>query len=349
MWASLPRAYGSPAISALLREAPEDFQVDELLGFEPSGDGEHVFLQIEKRNLTTPEAVQRIARFAGVSERQVSVSGLKDKRALTRQWISVQLPGKQQPDWSVMCDESLRVLQSARNNRKLRRGAHKANAFSLVLRQCDGDLSTLSDRLAKIASGVPNYFGEQRFGLGGNNVQKARQWFSSGREPRRQQKALYLSAARAHLFNGVLAARVQEQSWNCMRDGELVILNGSNSIFRAGQAADLAQRLCEGDVHPSGPLYGKPGELHCGEPLLSWEQALLAEEPVLLQGLEENGLSMQRRALRVIPADLSWQLRGRDLHLQFALPSGCFATAVVRELLDYQTVYASDNDQRQDQ
>ena len=159
-----PRAYGEALGTAVLKAIAEDFQVDEVLDIPISGEGEHLWIWVEKRGLNTEEAARRIAKAAGVPLRTVSYAGLKDRQALTRQWFSVQLPGKADPDLSVAENDTLKILKTARHKRKLQRGAHSANGFTLRLTQFAGDKPAIEERLQLIAKqGIPNYFGEIRF------------------------------------------------------------------------------------------------------------------------------------------------------------------------------------------
>lgn len=176
-----PRAHGEPCGSAVLKAVAEDFQVDEVLDIALSGEGEHLWLWVEKRNLNTEEAARRIARAAGVPLKMVSYAGLKDRQALTRQWFSLHLPGKSDPELAAAENESLKILQRSRHQRKLQRGAHSANGFTLRLTELRGERAALDARLERIRNlGVPNYFGLQRFGHEGGNVHGAREFAGRG-------------------------------------------------------------------------------------------------------------------------------------------------------------------------
>lgn len=329
-----PRAWGEPPVRARLRAAPADFLVEEILGFEPEGSGEHCWLWVEKENLNTVDAAQRLARFTGLRERDVSYAGLKDRRAVTRQWFSLHLLNRE-VDWSIWSDPALRLLRVTRHSRKLRRGAHRGNRFQIVLRDLHGDLDCFTERLARLeAEGVPNYFGEQRFGRDGRNLETLQRWLERGK-PRisRSQQALYFSAARALLFNTVLAARVAAGNWRTPLAGEVFVLNGSGSVFRQVPDEALETRLRAGDVHLSGPLPGRAaGLLPEGEVALL-ESATLASRADWLVWLEQAGLEAARRSLRLMPADWHAEPCGpADWQLRFQLPKGCFATSLVREL-----------------
>ena len=171
-----PRAWGSLPGSAVIRYCPEDFQVSEQLGFELSGEGEHRFLYLQKRQLNSMELLQRLSDLSGVAQRDIGISGLKDRNAVTRQWFSVGMAGRPEPDWySLQTGGDVLVLEVGHHLRKLRRGVHRANRFTLVLRELQGERAALAQRLQKLRdAGVPNYFGEQRFGRNGSTREQAR-------------------------------------------------------------------------------------------------------------------------------------------------------------------------------
>lgn len=230
-----PRAHGEPCGSAVLKAVAEDFQVDEVLDIALSGEGEHLWLWVEKRNLNTEEAARRIARAAGVPLRMVSYAGLKDRQALTRQWFSLHLPGKSDPDLAAAENESLKILQRSRHQRKLQRGAHSANGFTLRLTELRGERAALDARLERIRDqGVPNYFGLQRFGHEGGNLHGAREFAGRGELPeQRNLRSRLLSAGRSYLFNRVLAERVAAATWDRAQVGDLLAFTDSRSFFPA--------------------------------------------------------------------------------------------------------------------
>lgn len=331
----LPRAHGAPALSARFRASPEDFRVEEIDGFEASGSGEHLLLTVEKRGMNTVFAAKRIAQWAGVQEAAIGYAGLKDRHALTRQRFSVHLPKRVAPDLSALQSSDLSVLKSEWHAKKLPRGALAGNRFVLVLRDVAGDRDAISARLQAIAArGVPNYFGEQRFGREGGNVAEALAMFA-GRRVRREQRSLLLSAARSELFNRVLAVRAADGSWERGLEGEVWMLDGSRSVFGPEPWNDaLAARLAAFDIHPSGPLWGA-GELRTAAAARELEEAALADETALAlrAGLEKAGLKQERRALRLRPQALRWDELSDDvLELRFELPAGAYATVVLREL-----------------
>jgi tRNA pseudouridine13 synthase len=296
-------------LRARFRVVPEDFEVEEILGFEPDGEGEHLWLWVEKRGANTPWVAGALARWAGVPGSAVSYAGMKDRHAVTRQWFNLHLPRRIAPDDDPAI-EGVRVLRRSWHGRKLRRGAHRGNRFVIVLRDVEGDLAEAERRLAGIAAqGVPNAFGDQRFGRDRGNLDAARQWLADER-PRRlphDRRGLLLSAARSHLFNLVLDERFRRGDWFRGVAGDCFQLDGSGSWFgpEAKVTAELAERLGRGDIHPTGPLWG------AGEPPTSLEaraieDAVAAAEPGLCSGLARFDLRQERRALRVLPRAFAW-------------------------------------------
>ena len=330
-----PRAHGEPCGRALLKAQPEHFQVTEILDIELSGQGEHLWLLIEKRDLNTEEVARQLARVAGLKLRDVSYAGIKDKRAVTSQWFSMQLPGRADPDFSSLWGEQLRCLASSRHSRKLQRGAHQANRFVIRLTALQAEPSCLDERLRCIAAqGVPNYFGPQRFGRDGSNIQQARHWAERGAlPPARGTRSRLLSTARSLLFNRVLAQRVADGSWNRVLPGDCLAFTNSRSHFAAERLAADDKRFAELDVHVTGPLWGTGSAPVAGE-VLALEQQLAIAEPQLCQWLENAELEQQRRILRLPIGGLTWHYPAPDcLEIEFTLPTGCFATAVLHELV----------------
>lgn len=335
----LPYAYGRPTHSGVLRASPDDFRVDEILSFTPNGSGEHVFLRIEKTGDNTEYVARRLARFAAVPVSAIGYAGLKDRHGRTSQWFSVSLPGRPVPDWSAFETETVRILTTTRNQRKLRRGAVAANRFEITVRSVTADPDALDDRLARIASGgVPNYFGPQRFGHDGGNVTAAVRMLAPGCDARRvsrHQRSLYLSAARAYLFNRMLGERVASGTWNRAIPGDVYMFSTGHSLFH-GEATnpDIIERIGRGEIHAAGTLWGS-GERLVADQALAIEDRALSDQCDLCRGLEQAGLRAAMRPLRVRPSELAWQLDpAATLALRFTLPPGAYATTVLREILD---------------
>lgn len=330
-----PYAFGGPSGTGKIRTSPEDFIVDELLPFEPSGDGEHVFLLIRKTGENTEYVARQLARFAGVRQRDVSYAGMKDRHAVTTQWFSVWLPGKEDPDWSGIASETIEILEAKRHARKLKKGVLSGNRFELLIRDWQGDRVRLDDQLNRIKSnGVPNYFGEQRFGREGQNVVNALAMFD-GAKVKREQRGIYYSAVRAFLFNHVLAERVERGDWNKPIAGDAMVFDRAHGFFKTDRIDETIEKRTEaGEIHSTGVLWGNGVSDVSGETAML-EQAVIDRFERLANGLIEAGLESARRALRFNVPDLHWQFEGDDrLKLVFTLPAGSFATALLREIIE---------------
>lgn len=351
-----PRALGQPPARAVIRRQPEHFQVEELPVVSPEGEGSHCWVWVEKRQANTAWVAARLAARGQVSRTTVGYAGMKDRHGLTRQWFSLPATAFDAVHgWQEDSGDggSYRVLACQRHGRKLQRGALRGNRFAVLLTEVAGERAVIEQRLQAIGrQGVPNYFGEQRFGHGGANVTRAlRTLGARRRRVSRSQRGIFLSAVRAFLFNQVLAERVRRGNWNQLLPGERVLLDGSRSHFAAPEIdEDLRQRLAEGDIHPSGPLAGRvaPGDDldgdhegknkedsqdtdHAG----ALETAVLSVWPDLTGLLTSQGVAPARRTLRLMPRDWQHQWCAEGLRLTFELPAGSYATAVLRELADY--------------
>lgn len=313
-----PQAYPATGAHALLKQHNEDFRVEEIPQALPCGEGEHVWLHIEKNGANTAWIAKKLAALAGVKEMDVGYAGLKDRHAITRQWFSIYLPRVQEPDFSVLNDAEMTVLSQSRHSKKLRRGDLLGNRFTLLLRQFEGDKAAVEANLERIkALGVPNYFGEQRFGHDGGNIEAGRAMLAGEIRVRNPgKKSIYLSAVRSLLFNDVLAERIRRGLWGKTLAGEV--------------ADELGQ--------PTGPLWGR-GRLNSTDEVLALETEVAGRFPELCDGLEHAGLKQERRALSALPEQLRWQWQqgqdnpeSVDLMLTFSLPVGYYATSVLREI-----------------
>ena len=316
-------------LRARIKVLPEDFVVDEIAATEPEGAGEHVWLHIRKIGHNSEAVAEWLARVAGVPRVNVGYAGRKDRHAVTSQWFSVQLPGREEPDWSLQILDGVEIVASKRHSRKLKTGHLGGNRFRVRLREVAGDQAAADALLEGMRlRGLPDYFGEQRFGHG--NLERAQAWFAGRLRPRgRNQRSLYLSAARAAIFNAVLRRRVQEGSWDHLLPGDLANLDGSGSVFPVAGVDDELQARCERlDLHPTGPLWGRGGPGSSGA-VLDLEQAVADDWSELAQGLEREGLAPARRPLRLRPRRLDWHWESGDsLVLEMELGPGEYATGV---------------------
>ena len=329
------------AASGHFRVEATDFVVEEIMQHALADAGEHLWLWIEKTGLTTYQAIERLGRECGVSPRQIGFAGMKDRHATTYQWVSMPWPIKSGlPVFSN--SQELCVHSARRHTRKLKRGAHAANRFTIRLRDLGAEgVQAVAGQVDRIArEGVPNYFGEQRFGRGGTNVEMARELFAGARLAR-NKRSIALSAARSFLFNEVLSARVADGCWRNAVGGDVFMLAGSNSVFAADDTDEcqstLAERLAAGDISPTGPMPGRlgPRSVVPGGRAAAYEATVSAAYPDLLDGLAAARVDAERRALVLPVADLSITPEGSDCTVAFCLDSGAFATSVLRELGDF--------------
>lgn len=327
-------AYGQPPTTGTFKASTDDFKVDEILGFELSGAGEHQFLRIEKRGLNTEELVRRLAISINKPIKSIAYAGLKDRQAMTTQWLSVHCPGEVIPDVSSLQGDGWRVLESNRHLKKLKTGALAGNQFTLVVRDIS-DADAVDARLQLIkASGVPNYFGPQRFGHHGQNLLKAEALLLKGmRVKDRFLRGIYYSAARSFLYNRILSARVAQHTWNRALSGDVMQLAGKHSLFPIDTPDDMIHsRVVAQDLSPASPLWGKGNALETMDALAVQQDALSGFEP-WCTSLEEHGLERSYRAHRLCVQDLTWVWDGGVLVLSFSLTAGGYATSVLREVI----------------
>ena len=324
---NLTYLYGKPNATAEFKSSAEDFRVDEELGFELTGSGEHVCLQVLKKGENTQFIAKQIAKIAGTQARNVSYPGLKDRNAVTSQWFSVPVPIKKEVDFSSLNSDSVKILQQVRHNRKLKTGCHKANRFTIVLRNCSS-VSEVLTRINAVRQGVPNYFGAQRFGHNGHNLELAEQLFAGKEIHDKKLRGIIISAARSHIFNQVVSQRIAQYGIAKTMTEEVFLLNGSNAFFKEEISLETVNRLASGDIHLSAPLAGK-GE----QGVTEQEQAWLAPFASWCESLAQLGLKSERRNMRLYPEKFEVHHVDEDvIEFSFALPKGCFATSVLREL-----------------
>ena len=333
-----PRGYGPPPVRAVLSADPDDFRVTEIEKFRPAGAGPHLWLRIRKRGVNTEAVAAAIARAAGAPRSAVGFAGMKDRLAVAVQWFSVDLAGRGEPRWAALESEGIEVLEATPHRRKLRRGALLGNRFEIVLRDAVVSGAGLRERLDAIrAGGVPNYFGPQRFGLDGANLRLARSFLIERRRVRdRFRRGIALSAARAHVFNRVLAARVDAGAWAVPVPGDVMMLDGRGSVFGLERVDDeTAGRAARGEIHPTGPLWGRGQRLVTGV-AREFEDRAAAEAGAFCAGLERERLSQDRRALRVGVRELDGRVEPEDrVSLAFTLPPGAYATTVLAEIVSF--------------
>ncbi len=337
-----PRAFGLPPAHGRLRSEPEDFLIEEELGFAPAGEGQHVLLKVRKRNANTQWVAGQLARLCGCRPAEVGYAGLKDRRAVAVQWYSVP----RRPDgfeWLQIRGADFEVLEAYPHSRKLPRGALAANRFTLRIRAPDGDAPELAARLAAriaaiAARGVPNYFGPQRFGREGANL---RQLGDPAQQLPRQQRAFALSAARSLIFNALLAARVNDGTWEGLLAGDVANVDARGSIFPVEVPDPVLRQRCQRlEIHPTGPLWGQGTPATAGG-VLGLETLIAARYPEAAITCTAAGMEQERRALRLAVRELRCELDAEAVRIHFRLTRGGFATAVLAELIGSQSAESS--------
>ncbi len=332
--------YAKPTCSAAIRVCNEDFQVTEIPAFEPDGEGEHWYFNIRKNGENTDWVAKQLASFFDVSTKEIGYAGKKDRHAITQQWFSVCLPGIMDISVENFNTESIKILEIRKHSRKLRLGALKGNRFSIVLKNVSDD-KYFAQRLSLVEKGVPNYFGEQRFGIAGGNLSRGIAMLKEQfKEKNRSKRGLYISAVRSWFFNYVLSHRLSQNRWQQIMPGDVVMLEGTNSHFVADDLIQIHRRMLQGDLHLTGPMWGR-GRSVTQSDALDWELGLLDPYREITQCLESIGLKQERRSIRIIPGDLQAQCNAPGIwKISFDLPPGSFATSVLRELCDYNNASA---------
>lgn len=335
----LPYLHGKPDITGDLRTTPADFKVFELLPFSPSGEGEHLLLFIEKTGVNTVFVARQLAKFFGVRDMHVTYAGLKDKNAVTQQWFGIHLPGNKPVDISELNIDGVTVLSSSRHNKKLKTGALIGNRFELILRNVShvDDAITRFEQVTK--TGAPNYFGEQRFGFNGSNLDRALALFGGQKVKDKKKRGMYLSSARSYLFNQVIGARINSEQFSSPVEGDVFMLSGTQSIFKwDADDTDIQARLLSHDIDITAPMWGK-GELLTALEAKALEQQSVSNYQALCQGLESHGLKQERRRIRLTPLQpKAKKLDEQTCLLSFILPAGSYATAILREVINYTDV-----------
>ena len=335
-----PLAWGdAPLTTGVLRASPEDFEVDEILGFEASGEGPHALLRVRKRGANTEWVARELARAAGCKPFEVGFAGLKDRNAVTTQAFTVPRGKRPAAEFAGLAGEGYEVLSSAAHQRKLPRGALAGNRFAITVRDMHCPPGALRQRIDAVgAGGVPNYFGPQRFGREAGNlaqVMRAAESLAGGRAGARgrSDQGFMLSAARSLIFNAILAERIKLGTWNRLLAGDVANLDGRGSVFAvAAGDDDLARRCAAPEVHPTAPLAGGGESLAAGE-VLALEQRVAGQFPEALAVIQSERMNAERRALRMRVRDLQHEYADGVLRLRFALDAGSFATAVLREII----------------
>jgi tRNA pseudouridine13 synthase len=340
-------AWTKPTLTGNLKTTPQDFYVEEVLGFEPDGQGEFVFVFIEKVGVNTDYLAKRLASYADIDPVKVTYSGVKDRHACTRQWFCLHLLGRDVDFADLMYgfrdDEHIRVLKVTRHSKKLRIGSHRENRFIIRIRSLQGDLIELENRLSLVKmAGVPNYYGAQRFGINGNNLENGARWLEHGRKGKKRlskTESFWLSAMRSWCFNQALSDQLANGSWNRVFIGDIAQETNNSVQFRIKSLSPgLMLRQMTMKVQPVLPLISQGWQDGTSDKrALMITQSLASNEDVV-EGLLNLGLSRDSRVSRLSPNNMEWELIHKnsapsELLMQFSLPKGAFATSVLREIV----------------
>ena len=333
-----PRAHGEPLAGGKLRAEPEDFVVEEDLGFTASGTGQHVLLKVRKRNANTQWVARELAKLCGCHPRDIGYAGLKDRRAVAVQWFTVPRSRLTLEAWREVSQPEFSVLEAEAHSRKLPRGALAGNRFTIRVRDVDPNAlaGPLTARIAQITQrGVPNYFGAQRFGREGANLAR----IASGLQALHQsERGFVLSAARSLVFNAVLAERVRDATWDHLESGDIANLDGRGSVFPVDAIDTTLTERCEGlDIHPTGPLWGRGAPTTQGR-IAELEVRVAGEFQQACSLVADAGMDQERRALRLAVRELVWESEPGAIVLRFRLTRGSFATTVLREMVQSDAV-----------
>lgn len=350
---SYPQPYPNSILQATYKQNPSDFIVTEQMAVEFSGYGEHLWVFIKKTNLNTVFVAKLLAKWANIGTNHIGYSGLKDRHAVTYQWFSLHLPNRQPPveefDKFIQAhllapNEKIDLLECHWHHKKLNRGTHKTNHFQIILRDVVGDSHAINTQLSAIAhNGVPNYFGEQRFGHDNNNLHTANEFFiqlcasNTTYKPRKKElatHALYISVAKSAIFNAILAERVCQHTWNTAIEGDVFNLDGTKAFFSQPVDDTIIHRITHTDIHPTAILFGTGTSKSTADALALEESIIsLPKFANFKAGLLKTNNKLSYRSLRLIPKNLAWQWQDGNLHLQFSLPSGTFATSILSALI----------------
>ena len=326
---------GLPGTGGRLRASPEDFEVEELPAYLPSGSGEHLYLWLEKVGLDTPEAAVRVAGALGLGLGEVSWAGFKDRLAVTRQWFSV--PARAEASLSALqATPELRLLAHARHGNKLRVGHLRGNRFRIRIRDAERPEAVDAVLTRLVADGLPNAFGEQRFGRG-DTALRGMALVRGERLPRRPsafERKLYVSAYQALLFNRLLSARLAAGTLRRALAGDLMRKTDSGGLFVCHDPEVDLPRIERGEIAPTGPLFGWKMQRPDGE-VDAAEQAVLAAEGLTLESFRRLGSIAEgtRRPYTVPVGEAHWSAEGSAVELSFTLPAGAYATVLLDEVM----------------
>lgn len=329
----LPYLTDHPGCGGRIRTEPEDFEVEEIPAYEPAGTGEHLYLWIEKRGVGAEYLLKLLARKLGVSDRDLGCAGLKDRHAVTRQWISA--PKIAEPRLGNVDGDGLKLLNVSKHANKLRAGHLNGNRFRILIREVNSeDITPILDAIR--TRGLPNYYGPQRFGNDGDNATQGLKLLAGerlGRLPPFKLKLL-LSAAQSLLFNEVLARRQRDGLLRTVLDGDVMMKWPAGGLFVAEDVPAEQARFDARETVSGGPMFGTR-TFATRNAAAEREAAVLAEFGIMPKSFEGFGqlVSGTRRHNLVYVDDLHTQREEAGARLSFSLPAGSYATVLLREVM----------------
>ncbi|QDT24716.1 tRNA pseudouridine(13) synthase TruD [Gimesia panareensis] len=328
-----------PGIGGQLKQTPEDFVVEEIPVYEPTGAGEHLFLWIEKRDVSAPYLVKILSRELQLNPRDIGVAGLKDRFAVTRQYVSV--PATCEPLVETFEFTGIQILKATRHENKLKTGHLKGNRFSLVVRNTEDDALVKAQAIAKsiTQNGFPNYYGAQRMGRDNETFEMGLKLLRGERVPgkylrNKALKRLALSAVQSALFNRVLANRLQAGQLFTVQAGDVMQVSASGGLFVVEYVAAEQLRFDQGETMITGPLFGPKMKQPAQETSAQEQQALsdFGLEPEQFTRYKKLTAGT-RRPLLIRPAALQLESAENGVCFEFTLPSGVYATMLLREFM----------------
>ncbi len=332
--------YPETGLSGQIRQSPEDFKVTEKLGFSPSGQGEHLFLYVQKTGLTTHQLIEQLASITGIQGHRIGYAGLKDKHAITRQWLSLHLPGVQRIP-AIADTDNMQILTAGWHDKKLRVGVHRSNEFEITIRNIRGETNKLKETIEAIKNlGFANYFGEQRFGRQQDNVSQAIKTLNNRHKYKRlsrNKKSLYVSALRSELYNQILAKRIERGIWKRPIEGDLYMLAGSQSIFSETLSDEIINRYQILDIHSAISLYGI-GDSRIDRQAFLLEEEIINANPEIKNTLLQLAIKRALRANRAVAKDfrVDFQTEESVMKIQVELGKGVYLTSLLNHFIDYE-------------
>lgn len=330
---------GWPGIGGTLKQEWDDFLVEEIPAYLPEGTGDYLYLFVEKRGLSGEQLTSHVARFLGIAHQDVGMAGLKDRQAVTRQWISV--PARCESLLPQFDHPQIRVLQTNRHRNKLRTGHLRGNRFEIVIRNVRPEGLSLARSIAAQLQtlGFPNYFGDQRFGRDQETLQTGLELLRGTRLPgsipgarRKFLLRLSLSAVQSALFNTLLANRLQAGRLHTVAAGDVMQVTASGGPFVVEDREVEQLRFDNRETVLSGPIFGPKMKSAAGASGADEARVLAAAELPPDAFLKFANLTPgTRRPLLIWPTDLQLAVHPDGLKLECTLPSGSYATILLRE------------------